>query len=90
MTRHERAIELTLRIGSMSSELCHSIAQWGKEMSALPIDDEYRAELCRKIDAALDRIEALGKRHDVAWAVWNEEHDKLFGGRNVTSNSTPH
>ena len=80
MTRHERAINLTLRIGSMSSELCHCIAQWGEEMSALPIADAYRAELGRKIDAALDRIEALGKRHAVAWAVWNEEHDKLFGG----------
>ena len=77
MTRHERAINLTLRIGSMSSELCHCIAQWGKEMSALPIADEHRAELGRKIDAALDRIEALDKRYAVAWAVWNEEHDKL-------------
>lgn len=81
MTRHERAIELTLRIGSMSSELCHCIAQWGKEMSTLPIADEHRVELGRKIDAALDRIDKLGKRYAVAWAVWSEEHDKLFGGK---------
>lgn len=77
MTRHERAIDLTLRIGSMSSELCHCIARWSKEMSALPIADEHRVELGLKIDAALYRIEALDKRHAVAWAVWNEEHDKL-------------
>ena len=80
MTRHERAIDLTLRIGSMSSELCHCIARWGEEMSALPIADAYRAELGRKIDAALDRVDVLGKLHAIALAVWSEEHDKLFGG----------